>query len=256
MSIMARGAMDLQNPDVWRENRIREHLKLSFIGNQVIAFITLGCLPWILRSDPGVQIRDDLPKPEELPLLRESGIIPLPDAPVPQNHASAAVFRALSRNLQRMEPSTYASSWSLWLRGNVDGHIDEIADGEWMGYVSTSQGRSGDVPAPAQGVNFTAHPDPEDPNRLSMVGENGVDARGPFRLDGYVDRPLAMVYLTKRWVDTTFPAHVLRGVVTPLGIAGVWAYQRTPGIPMGFMWMYKKEWTRARPRPLPMFSAA
>lgn len=249
MPLLAHRAMGLYKPELWGSSQLRQELEISFIGTQSISLVTLGCLPWILRSDPGVQIRDDLPRPEELPLLRHGGNLPLPDYAVTPEDTTTAVFSTFTRDSQRMDAFSSTSSWSRWLRSNVDALIDDIVDGEWMGYVTTSQGRNGDVPQPAKGIRFSSLPEPNNPDRLLLAAENGVDGRGAFRLDGYVERSRGRVQLTKRWVNTNIPAHVLIGAVTPLGIAGCWAYHSASGIPMGFTWLYKKEWTRERHPP-------
>lgn len=255
MPVLADRAMNSYKYETWNRSQVRKELEQSFSGTQYLALATLGCLPWILRSDPGVQIRNDLPRPEELPLLRPGGNLPLPYFAVPEGSTpddidtanTKAIFSASTRDSQRLDAFSSTISWHFWLRSNVDSLIDEIATGEWMGYVTTSQGRNGDVPAPAKGIHFSSVPDPRDQygNSILLSAENGVDARGPFRLEGYVERKKGNVRLTKRWVDTNIPAHALIGAVTPLGIVGCWAYHSADGIPMGFMWLYKKEWTAA-----------
>ncbi|KAK0648125.1 hypothetical protein B0T16DRAFT_112819 [Cercophora newfieldiana] len=248
MPLLAHRAMDLHKPEAWGNRELRRELEASFTGTQAIGLFTLGCMPWLLRSDPGVLIRDDLPRPEKLPLLQSNGDIPLPDT-MPPCQGGTSVFSEVTRasNLKFLDVLGLQSSWSRWLRSNIDSLLDTIVDGEWMGYVTTSQGRNGDVPPPAKGIRFTTLPHPHDPQRLLLAAEDGVDGRGPFCLNGYLERSMGRVRLTKRWVESNAPAHVLVGTMTPLGIVGCWAYHGAGGIPMGFMWMYKKEWTREAP---------
>jgi len=250
MPILVNRVMHLRKPEAYGEGTYRMELESSFEGVQATSFLVLGCLPWLLRSDPGVIVRDDLPYPPALPLLAsaEQGDIPLPDGkpPSPLAFPNRAPGSRFAPGELSMHSFGYAPSWNRWLRASVDAQIKDIARGEWVGYVSTSQGRNGDVPPPAHGVHFTSRSDPQDADRLLLIAD-GVDSRGAFKLDGFVMLSMGFVCLEKWWTGANgVPAHLLWGAITPLGIAGSWSYLSAPRIPMGLMWLYKKEWVRER----------
>jgi hypothetical protein len=250
MPLLVYRVTNFYKPAAWGQSQLREELEATFEGIQAIGLFTLGCLPWILRSDPGVQARNDLPHPAELPLLQGEGDVPLPDRKprnpfVPEADSPEAGSSALACSSTSMNMFGTAPSWVRWLRSNVDSLINDLGNGEWVGYVSTSQGRNGDVPPPARGIRFTTRLHPE-LNRCLLVNGDGVDGRGTFSLAGQVELLTGSITLTKRWTEANMPAHNLVGAITPLGIAGSWSYHSAPGAPMGLMWIYKKEWARER----------
>ncbi|KAK4450420.1 hypothetical protein QBC34DRAFT_437262 [Podospora aff. communis PSN243] len=247
MPILVRRAMDLYSPEAWGDRpSIQSELNLSFQGRQAVALLTLCCLPWILRSDPGLSIRNDLPHPADLPLLQPSGDIPLPDnLPEGSTDANTLAKSKFGCRTSHMGMFMCAPSWVNWLRSNVDGLIEDITDGEWMAYVSTSQGRNGEVPPPSRGIQFTRK-SPKDKSLVLLEAHGAVDGRGEFLLDGHVEPLTGRVELLKRWTGSAWPPHAFVGTVTPLGIAGYWSYGSAQGVPRGFMWMYKKEWVRER----------
>ncbi|KAK0624362.1 hypothetical protein B0T14DRAFT_517923 [Immersiella caudata] len=254
MPLLVQRASSLYHPVVWGDTPpLQAELSTSFEGRQTIALLTLCCLPWILRSDPGVQVRNDLPQPHKLPLLRPSGNIPLPDNfPEDLDDPEALAIAKFGCSAKHMDMFMCAPSWVKWFRSNVNALVDNILEGEWMGYVSTSQGRSGEVPPPSHGIFFSI-PEPHGINgdTIPLTALEGKDGRGTFRLDGHVERSTGKVRLTKEWADSSWPAHVLTGTVTPLGFAGYWAYAGSATIPRGFMWLYKKAWV---PQGLPRAS--
>ncbi|KAK1753660.1 hypothetical protein QBC47DRAFT_386879 [Echria macrotheca] len=223
-----------------------DELEDSPEGVQTRGFLTVACLPWILRSDMRISTRENLPHPASLPLLRQSVSedIPFPDG----SHLSK--FQRFGWKHIDLSPIGAslnmfgaAPSWTRWLCSNPPALVDDITRGVWVGYVSTSQGRYSEIPPPAQNMQFTSEPDPEDPDRIEVASETGEDARGSFRLRGDVIRSTGSVRLEKRWASLgNGVVHVFHAALTPLGIAGYWAYNSDPHDFMGFVWIYREEW--------------
>jgi len=136
-----------------------------------------------------------------------------------------------------------APSWARWLCSNPPVLVEDITRGVWVGYITTSQGRYSEIPPPAQNMRFVSQSDTENPYQIELTSETGEDARGPFRLRGHVMRLTGSVRLEKRWASLgDGVAHVFHAALTPLGIAGYWAYSSDPGEFMGFVWIYREEW--------------
>ncbi|PKS08596.1 hypothetical protein jhhlp_004982 [Lomentospora prolificans] len=235
------------------EYMIQDH-NVNFFDSQAAGFLAAACMPWLLSSDPRVAIRDDLPYLPALPLMNvdksimqsgAGGSIPIPDGgelgplnealPLPVQETSG-----LSKLVSSMNAFNCAPSWQSWLRTCVDGLIDDLENGEWIGYYSVGLRNDTGVDAPLRNIRFRTAQDPIDENNVRLTAENCMDGVGRFRLEGRVSRLTGSVDLKKeyygshRWQNT--------GWLTPLGIAGYWDADSTECA--GFIWMYKKEWAK------------
>lgn len=232
MPLLSSRVSDLYDPvsdavDVFREWRD------SLEGCQAAALLVITCTCWVLLSDHSVRVRDDLPYPPALPLLNvhgKGGQIPIPDgAPTPNGMSAARSLAAFA----------LAPSWSDWLRNHIDALIDDLAQGEWVGYYTSSFGRSS-VDAPLRNIHFGTQRVPEDPDEVRLTADSCFDGVGRFRLEGTVFRRTGKVSLLKiyegahSWCNECW--------LTPLGIAGYWG--STPASSFGLVWMYKREWTK------------
>jgi hypothetical protein len=238
MPLLSHRVASLSIPDT-PESYVSHELRQSFEGNQAAALLTLSCLPWILRSDVSVLRRDDLPHPPALPFLNvvgRGGRIPLPDGALRPSSLSEGVSTA-TRSVSQFG---LAPSWSDWLRNNVDVLIDDLSRGEWVGYYTNLFGRETEVDPPLRNIHFVTEPSPDDPDEVRLTAEGGLDGVGRFRLQGTVFRPTGRVSLVKIYDGAHSWSN--EGTLTPLGIAGYWGSH--PRRPSGWLWMYKKEWTK------------
>jgi hypothetical protein len=246
MPLLAYRVANLFQPP-WEQQWTWNELKASPEGVQTVGLLTIACLPWILRSDMRIPTREDLPDPALLPLLRLShrGHIPLPDGTWLTFDVEVRNWKYLPPIRPSLNMFSTAPTWTRWLRSNVSALMDDITRGAWFGYVSTSQGRYSEIPPPAQNIQFVSKADSENPDRIELTSETGEDARGSFRLRGHVIRSTGSVRLEKRWASLgDGVVHVFHAALTPLGIAGYWAYSSDPDDFMGFVWIYREEWAR------------
>jgi hypothetical protein len=130
------------------------------------------------------------------------------------------------------------------MRNNVDGLIDGLGQGEWRVYLTKSfQVRDSGIIQPLRNNNiirFSVEQDQDDVDRVLLIGKGGVD--GIFRWTGELSRSTGMVILRNHADHADRWCHYI-GMLTPLGIGGYWA--DTSACPLGFLWMYRKEWTAA-----------
>lgn len=212
----------------------------SFEGAQAAALLQIAFLPWLLRADVTVLLRNDFPRPSAVPFLQGEGIpIPLPDG-TPSRSRKGDGADDPTRFLSAF---ACAPSWSAWLRGAVDALIDDLPSGEWVGYTTNSLSRESEVGAPIRGLRFVVHlSEGDDPDELRISAGNGTDGQGKFRLEGTVFRPTGRVALMKIYEGGGGQAWAVEATLTPLGIAGTWG--TTGRQPVGFVWMYRREWVR------------
>ena len=250
MSLLSIRVASLFVPDSPGSHIFREW-RQSFEGSQTTGLLIIACLPWMLQSDMTVLRRDDLPYPPALPLLNvigRGGRIPLPDgvrsSPPEPPLVDVPPDTTTMRNARSISTFGLAPSWSNWLRNNVDVLIDDLSRGEWVGYYTNSFSREGGVDAPLRNIHFVTQPNPYYPDETVLTAEGCLDGVGRFRLQGTVFRPTGRVSLLKIYDGAHSWSN--EGTLTPLGIAGCWGMN--PQRPLGWLWMYKKEWAE---KPVP-----
>lgn len=283
MPLLAKRVADWLDPASPESAVFRDlHDADSLEGAQAAALLLASVLPWLLHADVAVRHRDDLPHPANLPLLlgTDGGALPLPlPDGNPRSHPASSSSGGdadgdadgnTDSNTGSSDPrpsvllddtgnpipttrglSAFATapSWSAWLRGTVDALLDDLANGEWVGYYTLSFTRESQVDAPLRGMRFTVHNhhrpgsgEGNDPDEVRVTADGGVDGVGPFRLEGTVDRLTGRVRLMKMYEGAH--AWCNEGTLTPVGIVGCWG--PTAQRPFGFIWMYKREWARKR----------
>lgn len=256
--LTSRVAGHFQYTAVQRNHFTSRDLFQDFYGSQMIGLLSVVCTTWMLRKDARVLSRRDFPYPPAVPLLnvlRQGASIPLPDGqPSYQRFLTKGIaFEeavSMATNSSSSTPSLdnfgFAPSWGRWLRTNVDVLIEDLAQGEWVGYYThrIAHADIDDVDPPLRNIHFTSNPDPADSDKVLLRAEDGVDSVGSFTLSGNLSRSTGMVHLVKQYFGEQTHSWRQKGTLTPLGIAGHWYSADIPDDPLGFIWMYKKEWTR------------
>lgn len=228
----------------------------DFLDSQATGFLASACMPWLLNSQHGVSRKVDIPYLPALPFLRAAYATgskgQVPAIPLPKclpNGEEREMSRdepptegpgSLSALVTSMAAFNHAPSWQSWLRCTVNTIIDEIDRGEWIGYYTYGMSNASYVDPPLRNIHFSTAQYPEDDTKLLLTAEECVDGIAMFRLHGYLSRVTGYIALSKdyygghQWENT--------GWLTPLGITGFWG--GAPGECLGFIWMYKKEWTQ------------
>jgi len=226
-----------QNPDfVFCANTLE--------GVQSTHLLSLTCLMWILRGETGMSDDFKYPKPQRLPFLdasEKSSHVPLPDG---GRLASSPISEIQSAASCGIEGFGLAPSWLGWLRNQVETLVTNMTSGEWVGHSYNTMRGPFEQSTSTHNVHFLCQSDPDQQNRLLLSSEGCVDNQGQFRLDGHIHRETGALMLEKHWntlTPWTNPLR-LRGALTPLGMGGDWEFLESPNFPIGFWWLFKKEW--------------
>jgi len=231
------------------ESAITADWCVSLEGGQTIGLLAVACVVHMLRADEDVQERDDFPCLDRVSFLsakksnlksrmgteRRTVHIPLPEGSV-----GVGVLWANSLGTAlRGYGAAAAPEYARWLRENLDALIEDLPNGEWVGYYTYGAEGDDDVDAPLQGIHFTTEADPDDGDAVLVRAQGCRDGIGEFELNGTISRRGGWVALRKSYAFG--PSWANQAWLTPLGIAGYWGGR--PGIGDGFVWMYKREWT-------------
>jgi hypothetical protein len=221
----------------------------DFECGQAVGLLAIACVAWALESNAGVARRLDLADPSRLPflnVLENGGHIPLPYGGAPFQRAFLLAEHGTSS--AALDNFGLEWSWTLWLRSNVDALIDDIGRGEWVGYYTVALGRGdGHVDDPLTNVFFSTK-ETRDPDtgtsQVDISARHGVDGVGTFTLAGSVDRSTGTAILTKQYFGGETHGWDQFLIMTPLGLIGYWGIDWLRTVPMGYVWMYKREWAR------------
>jgi hypothetical protein len=91
-------------------------------------------------------------------------------------------------------------------------------------------------------INFITSAHPTSPNRLNLHGR-GIDAIGPFEIEGELDRETGKATMSKRYADENGGWDWdWSCVMTPFGFVGSWGKEFHRA---GWFWLWKRSWSKS-----------
>ncbi|KAK8022738.1 hypothetical protein PG993_013505 [Apiospora rasikravindrae] len=147
------------------------------------------------------------------------------------------VALASNGELYSISPFT-AGSWNLWYKARTRAMMDEIESSEWQGCYTYGLEAQSRVDPPMEQIRFQKSL--KSGSQVDICAVGCVDSVGPFRLDGHLDLETCNISLRKRYIGHHH--FDWRGAVTPLGISGYYFSGTRERDPLGFFWLWKREW--------------